>query len=167
MSETSEEKTKRRFITNYNNDYFTTQISIFYLHSYDGLKALKHKLTVTNLVRRTYPEQCFLYRLCLTTTDTKHLDDLRDTQPSQGEVLMGYHTFFTNNKIDSERLTRALNKRLDGSVRVTQRLLSGRKKLFYTSSFKKGELHDLHSYFGITGQIKRLSTLNKKHLPPK
>jgi hypothetical protein len=165
VSETSEDKTKRSFITLYNNNYFTTQISIFYLQSTDGIKAQVHKPVITQLVRRIYSEQCFLYRLCLTTTDTKNLDDLKDTQPPNSKMLMSYHTLFTNEKINSDKLKKALEKHLNCTIRIKQQYIGELKKMKYISAVKKGEPHDLKSYFNSSKNIHRIATINAKKLP--
>lgn len=165
MSESTEERTKRKFIAHYNNDYFTTQISIFYLHSLDGTKALLHKPVITQLIRRNHSEQCFLYRLCLTTTDAKNLDDLKDTQPPHSKILMCYHTLFTNEKINEKKLKRTLEKHLKCSIKIKQQYISELKKMKYVSAVKKGEPHDLKGYFNTSANIHRITTINSKLLP--
>jgi len=164
MTESSKEKTVRNFINLLDNPYFEVQITIFYNNYYDKDLALEHKPIITKKLKTLFPEQCFLYRLCLFNTEAKNLDDLSQQDELSGEFEMPYHTFFTNKKISLERLSDRLTKHLDCSVRIKQQSFGKLRKIKYTSAVKKGKPFNLQGYFSTDKQLRRYEVIGKKNI---
>jgi hypothetical protein len=164
MSESSQQKTTRKFVTLLSNNYFRVQISIFYRKLNDSLSALEHKPIITDQLRRAFPNQCFLYRLCLFNVNTKNLDDMKTTEDIQDEVKMPYHTVFTHAKVSIDRIEKILRKHIGNEIFAKQRFFVETKKEQYISVVKKGKPYDLHNQFNSKKPIQRYSIIGEKNI---
>ena len=166
MSESTEAKTIRNFTNHLTNPYFITQLSIFYNNSFDSKNAINDKPTVTNIVRRSFPNQCFLYRLCLTNTEASNLNDLTKSYSPDYPIEMAYHTLFTNQKIDIEKLVKRLKKKLGKDIRVKQQMIGDWKKTKYIAAVRKGKPHNLQEHFLTDKPVRRFTLIGKNMLNP-
>ena len=164
MSETSEDKTIRNFTTLLDQPYFGVQISILYPYSYDSKKAADHKPIITERIRKAFPNQCFLYRLCLFEVDIKNLEDLKDRESGNQQHTTAYHTLFTNEKVSLEKIKASIEKHCGCEVRVKQQVFGNLKKSRYISAVKKGKPYDLRTHFNSNRPIRRYAVIGEKHL---
>jgi hypothetical protein len=143
LSETAEQRTKRRFIEYLGLTRWTYQYSFFYQNSkearasaLDDATKLKEKLRRTTALKA----QPFLYRLCLYRANA-------------------FHTIFTTKAIDLELLESIMLKVNTFEVRVIGRTLREEKIENYKRAIKNQRPHNLIDFFGDT-KINRIALLN-------
>ncbi len=165
MTETSSEKTTRKFISELSKRAFCYQVSIYYNNYSDRLKAPEHKSIITDQLPRTLPKQTFLYRLGIKyNLDATSLDDLKDAA-DYGEVIdMPYHTLFTTKTTEIDSFKLALERRLNCSLRLKRRIFNDIAKKRYLLAVSRGEPHDLLGYFPDLLNQRRWALIGRKHL---
>lgn len=143
MTESAEQRTKRRFNEYLGLTKWTYQYSFFYQDSSDARACalddatkLKEKLRRTKALRT----QPFLYRLCLYRANA-------------------FHTIFTTKPIDLELLESVMLKVNHLEIRVVGRSLSAEKIENYRRSVNAQRPHNLISFFG-DKKINRIALLN-------
>lgn len=145
MTETAEQRTKRRFNEYLDLTTWTHQYSFFYQNSEDAkayalddATKLKEKLRRTKSLRH----QPFLYRLCLYKANA-------------------FHTVFTTKPIDLELLDSIIAKVNSVEIKVAGRELSDWKIEKYKRAVSKQKPHNLVGFFG-DKKINRIGLLNSK-----
>jgi hypothetical protein len=165
MSESSEQKTIRKFIKLLENPDFSYQITIFYNNSFDKSEALKHKPIITRLIGKIFPKQPFLYRLALNSrVESENLDDLKSDAELGEVIVMPYHTLFTNQVTEIKLLEERLKERLQVSLRVKRKVFTDSAKVSYIRAVRKGKPHDLEGFFPKDSNIKRIALFGKSFL---
>jgi len=147
LSETPEEKTKRKLSTLITDHQWTHQYSVFYreIENCPSLISDSNKLKKT--LRTKYPESPFL--VCYRTLYKKERGGLQ-----------AYLTLFSTTKIYN--FNKLANKAFESGVTGTGRALDQEKQQRIASAIKNQKLHDLNKYFG--QKIRRYSLLNKSAL---
>lgn len=148
MTETAEERTKRRFREYLELIEWTHQYSFFYQDSEDAKACalgdatrLKEKLRKTKALKN----QPFLYRLCLLRSNA-------------------YHTIFTTQSIDVEFLAVIFQKISVADFKIGGREVSEWKIEKYKHSVSTQKPHNLIGFFG-DKKINRIALLNGKAIP--
>lgn len=144
MSETAEQRTKRRFSEYLDLTTWKYQYSFFYQCSMEARAcALSDALKLREKLRRTNILKCrpFLYRLCLYKTNA-------------------FHTVFTTEKIDLDLLNSIASKASDVELRILGRKASDAKIQNYKRAIKRQKPHNLVGFFG-DKKINRISLINK------
>lgn len=161
MTETSQEKTKRKTVEILSSDQWSYQLSIFYRCFSNRLLALEHKEKVTRVLKRLNPEQTMLYRLCLYNAPHEHLDDINDNDLLTER--MPYHAIFSPFPFDQDEseIAKALSKATGVTISVLKRSFKGGLKRRYLSAIKAGELHELKEYF-TTNRVRSYYLINRK-----
>lgn len=161
MSESSQEKTKRKTLELLSSEQWSYQLSIFYRCFSNRLLALEHKEKITRVLKRLNPDQPILYRLCLFDAPHEHLDDIDDNDLVTER--MPYHAVFSSTPfyLKEPDLALALTKVTGISLNVLKRSFKGELKRRYLSAIKVGELHELKDYFG-TNRVRSYYLINKK-----
>src|SRR5690606_33648720 len=113
MTESAEERSKRRLVSYLQAYEWTHQISIFYLSLDESREAILDSQKIRKAIPRAWKDQAFLWVLrtknYLTAWTMVTLDDgntdiilpgyagwLPDEDSSKSSFLMPYHVFFTN-----------------------------------------------------------------------
>ena len=165
MSETSEAKSTRLFIKQLSNPIWSYQISVFYEKYTDSLEAVNDKSIITDLLPRMFPDQPFLYRLCLNESASSSLfTDTREDASFEDIVVAPYHTIFTNQVTDIKKYQERLSSRLNRQIWLKRRLFSPLAKHRYISSLKRGSPHDLNSFFKSDVPVKRTAMIGKRYV---
>ena len=161
VSESSQEKTKRKTLELLSSEQWSYQLSIFYRCFSNRLLALEHKEKVTRVLKRLNPEQPMLYRLCLYNAPHEHLDDIDDNDLLTER--MPYHAIFSSDpfSLKESELAEALSQAVGVSLNVLKRGFKGELKRRYLSAIKTGELHELKEYFN-TNRVRSYYLINKK-----
>ncbi len=163
MSESPEDRSKRRFLEHLDSHQWTYQVSIFL--NYYGDK--EHSLDVFDSVRsriaRVYKEQPFLWRLAakggLPPSYFKDEEDI-----GLAKVTSPYLTLFTDTSIPKKEIKHIIDKMPgDFELRVKVTALSEDKINSYRRAVKKQKPHNLKAIYG-DRKINRFGVLNGKHL---
>lgn len=152
MSETSEEKTRRRYLALLTGNEWTYQYSVFYADPALSIQLLDEQIAFKQKLRMQYSDQPFLIRI-----QTKLGNGLGDktlqawlsvitTKPAQGFESILDATFSTPMNGPGRKLTRM-------------------KLYTAANAISKQKPHDLKKLFGNI-QIRRWTLLNKPKLKP-
>lgn len=147
MSETAEQRSKRRFNEYLDLKIWTHQYSFFYQCSEDARAcALSDSAKFKEKLRRTkaLKSQPFLYRLCL----------------YRGNA---FHTIFTNEAIEVGLLETIICKASGAEFKVVGREIPEWKIKKYRCSVSKNPPHNLKGFFG-DKKINRIALLNAKKI---
>lgn len=147
MTESAEQRTKRRF-----NEYlalttWTHQYSFFYQDSKDARAcALDDATKLKEKLRRTkaLKAQPFLYRLCLYKANA-------------------FHTIFTTKAVDLDLLESIIGKVSEVELRTVGRELPEGKIENYKQATNRQRPHNLVGFFG-DKKINRIALLNNKSI---
>jgi hypothetical protein len=145
LTESAEQRTKRRFIEYMDLTTWTHQYSFFYQSPEDARACalsdatkLKEKLRKTKALK----SQPFLYRLCLRKANA-------------------YHMVFTTKAVDLELLRSIALKTSEVEIRVLGKKLPDWKIESYKKRVSRQEPHNLVGFFG-DKKINRIALLNVK-----
>ena len=147
MTETAEQRTKRRFIEYLDMTEWEYQYSFFYQCAMDAREfALVDAAKLKEKLRRTrsLQSQPFLYRLCLYKSNA-------------------FHTVFTTKKVDQILLKSLVEKVAKVEIRIMGREITSWKIEKYKRAVSKQRPHDLKGFFG-DKKINRIALLNIKHI---
>jgi hypothetical protein len=147
LSETAEQRTKRRFIEYLDLTTWTHQYSFFYQCAEDARAcALSDTTKLKEKLRRTkaLKSQPFLYRLCLYRANA-------------------FHTIFTNEAIKVGLLESIICKTSGAELKVVGRELPEWKIERYRHAVSKKPPHNLKGFFG-DKKINRIALLNVKKI---
>ncbi|WP_085724684.1 hypothetical protein [Pseudomonas sp. R37(2017)] len=152
MSETSEDKTKRRYLALLTGHHWSHQYSVFY----DDLKLSNQLLTdkepFLQSLRKRYPGQPFLVRI-----QTKNGNGKGD------KGLQAYLMILTT--AQSGGLKQIVDESFTADMNVKSKRLEGLKPYTIASAIENQRPHDLTKVFGDI-RIRRWSLLNKAMLVP-
>lgn len=144
MSESSEEKTKRKYLTVLRGYQWSYQHSVFYDDPEQSHALLDHMVRFKQVLRRRCPEQPFLVRI--------------QTLKKGAAPHQAYLTIFTTKKV--EDLREMTNKVFPTTMNVMGKRLSVEKLDQIARAIEKQKPHDLSKVFDKAG-INRWSVLNK------
>lgn len=147
MSETSEEKTKRKYLTVLRGYQWSYQHSVFYDDPDQSHALLEHMVRFKQILRRRCPDQPFLVRI--------------QTLKKGSAPHQAYLTIFTTKKV--EDLRQMANKVFPATMNVLGKRLSAEKHDQIARAIEKQKPHDLSKLFDKVG-INRWTLLNKQHL---
>ena len=143
MSETSEEKTKRKYLTVLRGYQWSYQHSVFYDDPEQSLGLLEDMASFKQMLRRRCPDQPFLIRV---------------QALKKGAVHQAFLSIITTAKVDD--LREMANKVFPSVMNVLGKKLSVDKLDQIARAIEKQKPHDLSKLFDKTG-INRWSVLNK------
>lgn len=147
MSESSEEKTKRKLSAFILNHAWTHQYSIFYEDNKEGQRLLQDSNKLKKSLKKRYPDLPFL--VCY-----------RTKYNAQYGGLQAYAIIFSTKKIKD--MLGIAEGSFSASIRYRNRKAS-RKRLESTArAIRNQRLHDLERFFG--RKIRRYSIINKSEL---
>lgn len=147
MSETSEEKTKRKYLSVLRGFQWSYQHSVFYDDPEQSHALLEHMVKFKQTLRRHRPDQPFLVRI--------------QTLKKGSAPHQAYLTIFTTKKV--EDLREMANKVFPAIMNVMGKKLSVEKLDQIADAIEKQKPHDLSKLFDKAG-INRWSVLNKNLL---
>ena len=148
MSETSEEKTKRKYLTVLRGYRWSYQHSIFYDDPEQSLALLEDMAPFKQMLRRRCPDQPFLIRV---------------QALKKGAVHQAFLSIITTAKVDD--LRGIVSKAFPASMNVVGRRLSDERLSQQARVIEKAKPHDLSKLFD-KAEINRWSILNKSSLIP-
>lgn len=148
MTESSEDKTKRRYIRQLLTYPWAYQTSLFYPSEQESLALIDDLSSIKAKLRRKYPDQPFLLRLAL-----KH-------HPAPASETIAWLSVLTLSEIPT------LKQFLRGpdNHRVLRRGIAPDKRLRSAISIHTQRPHRLKEFFG-RDKVNRYALLNEKHLP--
>lgn len=147
MSESSEEKTKRKYLTVLRGYQWSYQHSVFYDDPDQSHALLDHMARFKQVLRRRCPDQPFLVRI--------------QTLKKGSAPHQAYLTIFTTKKV--EDLREMANKVFPAIMNVMGKKLSVEKLDQIAKAVEQQKPHDLSKLFDKVG-INRWSVLNKQKL---
>lgn len=148
MSETSEEKTKRKYLAVLRGYQWSYQHSIFYDDPEQSLGLLEDMASFKQMLRRRCPDQPFLIRV---------------QALKKGAVHQAFLSIITTAKVGD--LRGIANKTFPASMNVVGRRLSDERLSQQARVIEKAKPHNLSKLFDKSG-INRWSVLNKPMLVP-
>lgn len=146
MSESSEEKTKRKYLTVLRGYQWSYQHSIFYDDPEQSIALLGDMVLFKQMLRRKCPDQPFLIRV---------------QALKKGAIHQAFLSIITTAKVGS--LGEIANKAFPAKMNVIGRRLSAERLSQQASVIEESKPHDLSKLFDKTG-INRWSMLNKHAL---
>jgi hypothetical protein len=146
VSETSEEKTKRKYLTVLRGYQWSYQHSVFYDDPERSLGLVKEMVSFKQMLRRRCPDQPFLIRV---------------QALKKGAVHQAFLSIITTAKVDD--LVEIANKTFPAKMNVVGRRLSAERLSQQASVIEEAKPHDLSKLFDKSG-INRWTLLNKYHL---
>ncbi len=172
MSETPEEKTKRRFCDYMELADWKYQYSFFHNDlEVAQLSAIQDGAIIRKVLSRNFKTQPFLYRLCLTSRGYRQARELVDEEtgeifslPAEKPALLPFHMFLTTEKLDYGLVCSLIGKYcIDSEVGILYRVRSKGQMIRYKSAVKIQKPHNLKRFFG-DGKINRIALLNRRAL---
>ncbi|WP_460094491.1 hypothetical protein [Pseudomonas sp. S2_B03] len=146
MSETSEEKTKRKYLTVLRGYQWSYQHSIFYKDAEQSHALLDDMVRFKQVLRRRCPDQPFLIRV---------------QALKRGAVHQAFLSIITTAKV--EDLQEIANNTFPALMNVVGRRLSAERLSQQASVIEEAKPHDLSKLFDKSG-INRWTLLNKQRL---
>lgn len=146
MSETSEEKTKRKYLTMLRDYEWSYQHSVFYDDPEQSIGLLEDMVSFKQMLRRRCPDQPFLIRV---------------QALKKGAVHQAFLSIITTAKVDD--LKEIANKKFPATMNVVGRRLSVERLSQQAHVIEQAKPHDLSKLFDKAG-TNRWSVLNKHML---
>lgn len=146
MSESSEEKTKRKYLTVLRDYQWSYQHSVFYDDPEQSLGLLEDMASFKQMLRRRCPDQPFLIRV---------------QALKKGAVHQAFLSIITTAKV--EDLQGIANKTFPAKMNVVGRRLSAERLSQQARVIEEAKPHDLSKLFDKAG-INRWSVLNRQLL---
>jgi hypothetical protein len=146
MSETSEDKTKRKFVAHLRKPIWTIQYSVFYVNPAESYRLLEDQKRFRRELKRKFPDQPFLVRV---QTHRK------------GKIHQAYLTLFTTQKVDG--IEELAKRYFPLEVNVANQPLTVEECESKANTILTQNLHDLTKLFG-TVRIRRHDVINKHWL---
>lgn len=154
MSETTQDKTKRKLLHALHTYPWSYQYSIFFDESEDSIYLLDELPIFKKALRRVFPAEAMLLHVRLLKASNHPIP--RKTQ--------AYVSIFTLNKLDATRLNSIMEKCISDQTRLLCRKISPSKLNRTINSIQKQSLHNLVKFFG-EKKVNRYALLNKAYLP--
>ncbi len=148
MSETTEDKTKRRYLAVLKGNDWTYQYSVFYDKPELSVNMLSDMAKFKQRLRRLFPNQPFLIRL----------QELR-----KGRIRQVFLSIITTAKV--ENLREIANKMFPATMNVLSKALSAEKLDTIAGAIERQVPHDLNRFFN-KDNVPRWSVLNSNSLMP-
>ena len=149
MSEASEDKTKRKYLSILRDYQWSYQHSVFYDDPKLSQRLLQDMVSFKQTLRRRCAAQPFLVRI--------------QTLKKGSAPHQAYLTIFTTKKV--EDLREMANKVFPATINVMGKKLSGEKLEQIAGAIERQNPHDLSKVFGKAG-VNRWSILNRDKLVP-
>lgn len=163
MSESAEDRSKRKFNSRLLSHKWAFKYSIFY-NSYDVAKeAVDHAPKIRIALRKELPTTAFVWRLILSMPSAGQIKDINFSESSG---YMPIHTFFMSEKIDIKILKRVAASVVSEEMTYCVAKSVSRFELErYATAIKNQRPHDLKSIFG-DRKLNRVSFSGMKHAIP-
>lgn len=143
MSETSEDKTKRKFVAHLRKPIWTIQYSVFYKDPAESYKLLEDQKRFRRELKRKFPDQPFLVRV---QTHRK------------GKIHQAYLTLYTTQKADG--IEELAKRYFSSEVNVADQSLTLEECEGKAHTILRQQLHDLTKVLGQV-RIRRHDIINK------
>lgn len=159
MSESSDEKTRRKYLQLMNDYEWSYQYSLFYDDPHDSRRLLDDMVKFKQALRRKWPDTAFLIRV------QSHRKDMGNGNANK--VLQAFLSILSTSKLQGI-IDGFLDPLFSAPVNVMYRRLSlGKQKQIY-HSIARQRPHDLTKVFKAkTSPIKRYSVLNRAKMLPR
>jgi hypothetical protein len=149
MTESSEQKTKRRYVDLLTNYTWSHQYSIFYDDYQQSTNLLRDIKTFKQRLRRRLPDQPFLTKVALLNRDKK---------------LQAYLTMFTTAPAMDWKIEEVACASFSSAVNVIQQRVSVASLERAGQTILRERPHNLNRFFGLA-KINRYAILNQHRLP--
>lgn len=156
MSESSDDKSKRKYLHLLLNYQWSYQYSLFYEDREESKTLLDDMIRFKQELRRKCPDQPFLIRIQLHNRKTEH-------SPDGG--LQAYLVILTTERADKSIET-AADKAMSTQCNILNRKLTVEKITKIASAIRVQKPHNLERFFGKV-KINRYTLLNKNKLKQK
>lgn len=143
MSEVSEDKTKRKYLSMLRAHPWHHQHSVFYSDASDSIALLDDMVAFKQLLRRRHPDHPFLIRIQLL---------------NRGKNPQAYLAIFAPERITD--IQDIANKTFSADVRVLGRVCTDGRLERMASAIKVQKPHNLERFFD-KSRVRRFSVLNK------
>lgn len=153
MSESSDDKSKRKYLHLLLNYQWSYQHSLFYEEREDSKTLLDDMIRFKQELRRKCPDQPFLIRIQLHNRKTEH-------SPDGG--LQAYLVILTTERADKQ-INEATEKAMSAQCNILNMILTPEKITKAASAIKSQKPHNLERLFD-KQKINRFSVLNKNKL---
>lgn len=172
MTESAEERTKRRYINNLKSYEWNYQISVFYINYDSSFNVVNDGAELKQRLGKGF-KQPFLHRLCLKTLKEREIDILwidYDRYPEllgATKLIVPYHTFFTDGEIPRKNFRYFLDKWFGNEEFYSKERRVSRwhiEKYANAVNFRKP--FELHKHLKYEGKINRFAFINKKYAKP-
>ncbi|MNJ41418.1 hypothetical protein D3C77_363420 [compost metagenome] len=144
MSETTEDKTKRKYLAVFKGNPWSNQYSVFYADPTMSNSLLDDMVAFKQRLRRVYPDQPFLIRIQL--------------KSGSGWPLHAYLTMFTTKPVDG--LQDLVSQLFTTPMKVLSRRLNEGKMVTIANAIDKQRPQNLSKFFAKAG-VNRWTVLNK------
>ena len=143
MTETSEDKTKRKYVDQLMADIWKYQYSVFYQNPDDSIRLIDDADTFKQGMGRKFPNQPFLIRVCLKGT---------------GRSKQAWLSILTT--AEASGLAERAEKKFSAPVNVKVRRYTDTKAEQAAATIMKQGPHDLKHFFG-KEKVNRYALINK------
>lgn len=170
MSESAEDKSKRRFCEYLDLADWRYQYSFFHNDKQTAEEfAIQDGAALRKALARAFKDQPFLYRLCLTSRGYKQAREEVDEDtgeiislPKEKPVILPFHMLFTTKKLDYGVVSKLVDKHcMDSEIGMLYRARTEAQVVRYRSAVKVQKPHNLKRFFG-DKKINRIALLNQK-----
>ena len=146
MSETAEDKTKRKFVAHLRKPIWTIQYSVFYVNKEESYRLLEDQKKFRRELKRKFPNQPFLVRI---------------QTHRWGKVHQAYLTLYTTQQADG--IEELAKRYFSMEVKVANQPLTVEACEGKANTILTQRLHDLTKLFGQV-RIRRHDVINKHWL---
>jgi hypothetical protein len=171
MSESSTEKSKRKFISLLLEYHWDWQYTIFFDHYPEALNIIDNSLVIKDAIKRAHKDTAILYRLVAKSINPVFLSgtDANTLVPTP------YFTFFTSKKIQFTPLQNLIFSHLERrgvyifpedeikGVRIKSRKITYEKLHSYSSAVNRQQPHNLKKLLN-KENVNRFGVLNRSKL---
>jgi hypothetical protein len=152
MSETTDDKTKRKYLALLTENQWSHRYSVFYADPAMSKNLLTDMVEFKQALRKRYPDQPFLIRI-----------QMKAGGLNGDKTLQAYLTILTT--ASSEGLKVVAHDTFSSEVRIPRGKVSTAKLASMASAIYKQRPHDLSKVFGDV-RVRRWTLLNKASLVP-
>lgn len=152
MSETTEDKTKRKYLALLTENQWSHRYSVYYADPVMSKSLLADMVEFKQVLRKQYPNQPFLIRI-----------QIKAGGLNGDKTLQAYLTILTT--ASSEGLKVVAHDTFSSEVNIQRGKVTSTKLESMASAIDKQKPHDLSKVFGDV-RVRRYSVLNKEMLKP-
>lgn len=152
MSETTEDKTKRKYLALLTENQWSHRYSVYYADPVMSKSLLADMVEFKQVLRKQYPNQPFLIRI-----------QIKAGGLNGDKTLQAYLTILTT--ASSEGLKVVAHDTFSSEVNIQRGKVTSTKLESIASAIDKQKPHDLSKVFGDV-RVRRYSVLNKEMLKP-